>query len=141
MIARTEKDLKFRPRLVLAHEGDSYSGPASRHFRLLGWEVHLAHTAAALRRLVWTLDPVAVVLSTELRDESGWLACIKLLSEQPERKVVLVSSHITAGDHSFAEFVGAAALVDEVDGAPALLDAVHGTALSALSVGWDHFTS
>lgn len=132
MIAATEKDRRFRPRLVLGHGDRDYTISVSQHFRMLGWQVHSAHTASDVRRLVRTLDPAAVVLATELRDESGWLACIKLLSEQPERVIVLVGSDVTPEDQSFADFVGAAALVRELDGAPAVLDAVHGTALSAV---------
>src|SRR5436190_19246488 len=102
-MARTEKELSFCPRLVLGHTDGDYVKTVSRHFRLLGWEVHVARTAAAARRLVRALDPMVVVLSTELPDESGWLTCTKLLQEQPERTIVLVSSQVTSEDHSFAE--------------------------------------
>src|SRR5262245_31795749 len=130
MVARGQR--AFRPRLVLGHADADYTSPVSRHFRQLGWEVHVARTGDAVRRLVSTLDPMVVVLATELPDESGWLICAKLLHEQPERKIVLVSTRVTSEDHSFAEFVGAAGLVGEFDSAPALLDTVHGTALSAV---------
>ena len=131
MIAATERALKFRPRLVLAHADGAFAAAAERHLQMLGWEVRQADTSPDIRRLAAALNPAMVVLSTEGREESGWLTCAKLLRECPARTVVLVAPSVTSEDHSFAGFVGAAAIVRKADGIAALVDAMHGTALSA----------
>src|SRR5262245_64436229 len=111
MIARTEKPLSFRPRLVLVYADSARAALTSRQFRRQGWEVHLASCGREARRLAQILAPDVVLLDTNLRDESGWLTCAKLLSERPRQKVILVHDQPTPQDHRFAEFVGAAALV------------------------------
>jgi DNA-binding response OmpR family regulator len=122
------KPVEFRPRLVLAHTQIAYAALASRHFRRLGWDVYLTTTADEARRLARNLAPAAVVLDTDLPDESGWLVCDKLTRELPGIKVVLVSNRLTPKRARFAVFVGAAALVRQRDGVAALLQEVVGTA-------------
>lgn len=91
-------------------------------FRKLGWEVitvtsdHDVHAAAA------ETEPHAVLLPEDAGDESGYLACAKLLQTQPELKVVVVGEQRTAERERFAEFVGAA-FVAETDGASGLVNA------------------
>jgi DNA-binding response OmpR family regulator len=131
MIAATEPALKFRPRLVLALADAVFRNAVERHLQMLGWEVRCADSGAEVRHLAAALNPAIVVLSTEGLDESGWLTCTKLLRENPSRTVVLVAPKLTAEEHAFANFVGAAAIVRKADGIAALVDAMHGTALSA----------
>jgi DNA-binding response OmpR family regulator len=133
MIAPKEHSLQFRPRLVLAHTSAAFTTAASRHLCLLAWEVHTTDSGQEARRLVDMLDPAVVVLATNLADESGWLTCNKMVRAQPNRKVVLVAPEATSEDQAFAGFVGASAMVRESDGMAALVDAIHGTALSAVS--------
>jgi DNA-binding response OmpR family regulator len=132
MIAATERSLKFRPRLVLALADPAFRAAVERHLQMLGWEVRVAGSAAEIRRLAAALNPALIVLSADGREESGWLTCAKLRGENPTRTIVLVAPALTAEDHAFAAFVGAAAVVRQSDGIAALVDAMHGTALSAV---------
>ena len=129
MIARTAKPLSFRPRLVLAYADSAHAALSGRHFRRLGWEVHLASTGAEARRLSQALAPSVVVLDTDLREESGWLTCAKLTLERPGQRVVLLGNDLSERAHNFAAFVGAAALVRRDAGTDALVETVQGTAL------------
>src|SRR3954447_4782484 len=83
MIARTQKPMSFRPRLVLAYADSAHAALSCRHLRRQGWEVHLASSGFEARRLVRLLAPQVVVLDTDLREESGWLTCAKLKLENP----------------------------------------------------------
>jgi DNA-binding response OmpR family regulator len=132
MIAQADKLVPFRPLLVLAYADSLYAALSCRHFRRLGWEVHLASSGAEARRLAHAYNPAVVVLETELREETGWLTCDKLTSELPGQKVVLVGQTPTGEDRRLAEFVGAAALVSRTAGVAALADEVVGTALPAV---------
>lgn len=131
MIAATEHNFQFRPRLVLAHADAVFAGAAERHLQMLGWEVRRADSGDEIRRLTAALNPAIVVLSTEGREESGWLTCAKLVAESRSRTVVLVAPKVTSEEQNFSGFVGAAAIVRQSDGVAALVDAMHGTALSA----------
>jgi DNA-binding response OmpR family regulator len=122
MIAKTEKPMTFRPRLVLAYTDSAHAALTCRHLRRQGWEVHLAHSGVDARRLARLLAPQVVVLDTALRDESGWLTCAKLKMENPAQRVVLVSASVTPEDQAYAEFVGALALVSRACDVPALLE-------------------
>ena len=92
-------------------------------FRKLGWEVftvtsdHDVHAAAA------ETDPHAILLLEDAGDESGYLACAKLLQTQPNLKVVVVGAERTPQRERFAEFVGAS-FVTEADGVSELVAAV-----------------
>jgi DNA-binding response OmpR family regulator len=131
MIARSEKSLSFQPRLVLAYADSAHAALSCRYFRRQGWEVHLANSGCEARRLARALAPRVVVLDTDLRDESGWLTCAKLVAESPDQKVVLVTPTLESDSVAFADFVGAAALVLRSAGAVALVDEVLGSALPA----------
>ncbi len=131
MIARTEKPLMFRPRLVLAYADSAHAALSCRLLRRQGWEVHLANSGADARRLSRLLAPQIVVLDTDLREESGWLTCAKLKMENPAQRVVLVSAEVTFAAEIFAEFVGAMAVVARDAGMPALLDGVQSKSTSA----------
>jgi DNA-binding response OmpR family regulator len=91
-------------------------------FRKMGWEVytvtadHDVHAAAA------ETDPHAVLLPEVAGDESGYLACAKLLQTLPELKVVLVGAERTPQRERLAEFVGAS-FVTEADGVCKLVGA------------------
>lgn len=125
MIAQSGRNLPGRPRLVLGYVDSLHAAEAGRQFRRLGWEVHLAGSAEEVHRLVYSLAPDIVVLDTELRGESGWLTCAKLRIGRPDQKVVLLVNPINRRAAEFADFVGAAGLVDRQDGLPALVSAVH----------------
>lgn len=131
MNALTEKLVKEnnsveRPRLVLAHADPVYAKSVGRYYRSLGWETHVADTGTEARRLARDHGPAIVVLGTNLPDESGWLTCDKMLDENPDQKVVLVSRGSTPNDRRFARFVGASALVHEQAGVQALAEHIGG---------------
>jgi len=132
MIAPIESALRFRRRVVLAHPDPAYASLIGRQLRLLGWDVYQAADGPEVRRMARVLGPAAVVLAAELGNESGWLTCAKLIQEQPGLRVLLVSGQPTPANRRFSRFVGAAGLVSQTDGIPALIDAVYGSALPAV---------
>ena len=121
MLARTEKPLSFRPRMVLAYADSARSALASRHFRRLGWEVHQAPTGPEARRLVGALRPQVIILDADLRGESGWLTCAKLTLVGPAPRILLVAEAVTPREEEFAQVAGAAAVVSARAGLPALI--------------------
>ncbi len=119
------------PLILLAHPDPCYISRASQAFRACGWDVQTARTALEVRRLVRKLPPAAVVLAAQLREESGWLTCDKLVRQQPGLKVFLVEANPTAESYQFAEFVGAAGVLPEADDASLLVDEALGGAVAA----------
>jgi CheY-like chemotaxis protein len=128
MIARTQQQLSFSPRMVVAYADSNHAALCARHFRRLGWEVHMASSGLDARRLAHALAPEVVILDTQLPDESGWLTCAKMVLDNGARRVVLVSALVTEQEAHLAETVGAAALVGRNDGVPVLVDEVMGKA-------------
>jgi CheY-like chemotaxis protein len=122
----TAKAMSLRTRIVLALANPVYASMAGRYFRRLGWDVVSVLRAVEVHRLSRQLRPSVIVLDIDLPDESGWLACDKIVRDNPEQKVVLVAPERTAVNQDFADFVGAAALVDEGDGVLALAEEVRG---------------
>jgi DNA-binding response OmpR family regulator len=116
--------------MVLAYADPAHASQCSRQLRRHGWEVHLANNGGDARRLLDLLDPDVLVLDTGLYDESGWLACAKVVQEVPDRRVLLLAADITETQRRFAQFVGAAALLDRNAGAAALVEEVVGRTLS-----------
>jgi DNA-binding response OmpR family regulator len=132
MIAQAEKAPGERPLLVLATADSLFAALSCRHFRRLGWEVHLASSGCEARRMARAFNPLVVVLDTELRDESGWLVCDKLTRDMPGQKVVLVSPDPSEENRSLTEFVGAAALVGRDAGVDSLVEEVLESASPAI---------
>ena len=92
-------------------------------FRKMGWEVFIVSAARDIHAAAVETDPHAVLIPEVTGDESGYLACAKLLQTLPELKVVVVGTERTAKRERFAEFVGAS-FVTESDGVCKLLNAV-----------------
>jgi DNA-binding response OmpR family regulator len=113
-----------RPALVVAHEDHVFTALVNNAFRQRGWDVHLARSGPDLRRLARAVGAAAVVLDANLRDESGWLTCDKLLRELPHVRVILVSSGLSAEGCRFATFVGAAGLINRHAGIRTLVEEV-----------------
>jgi ActR/RegA family two-component response regulator len=132
MIPSTKIANSYRPGLVVAHADRGYATVVGRSFERLGWAVFLAGSAAEVRRLARNVQPAAVVLGTELDEESGWLTCTKLTREHPELRVILVGEGSEPADDHFAHFVGAAGLVDRSSGAQAVIAEVCSAALPAV---------
>src|SRR5262245_5256484 len=101
-----------KPCLLLGHTNLTYAAVASRYFRQCGWDVLFVRSASEVRRLARELEPTVIVLDTEFRLESGWLTCAKLADEHPSTKVILTTPNATARKRRFAQFAGAADLVD-----------------------------
>src|SRR6266849_1987161 len=111
---------RLRPRMVLAYADPAHASQTCRQLRRHGWEVHLANNGGDARRLLDLLDPDVLVLDAELYDESGWLACAKVVGDGPERRVILLANEVTDEMRRFARFVGASALVDRHAGPAAI---------------------
>ena len=90
--------------------------------RRLGWEVHTVTTDHDVHAAAVETDPHAIVILEDAGDESGYLACAKLLCTMPEVKVVVVGEERTPERERFAEFVGAT-FVSEADGVTELVKA------------------
>jgi DNA-binding response OmpR family regulator len=124
MIARIDASLARRPRIVVAYADSVYAAQCARHFRRLGWEVHLAHSGHDARRLAGLIEPQVVVVDTELPSQSGGLACAKAMSASGSYRVVLVSPAVGEGELRLAEEIGAAAIVARTEPVKALVDCV-----------------
>jgi DNA-binding response OmpR family regulator len=127
-----KKTHRGRPRIVMALPDLGFAAKCARDFQQLGWEVFLVESGKEARHLARRLSPRAVVLGTQLRDESGWLTCEKLRSERPRQKVFLVPPKQKADSQAFAHFVGAVALVSQDQGVDALIEKVAGTRVSVV---------
>jgi DNA-binding response OmpR family regulator len=133
MLVLHQETAVYRPCLVLAHANAAYAASAARAFRRLGWDVYVTRNGPETRRLARMLNPSVVILEADLPEESGWLTCDKLVREQPHRKVILVGDDFSAECESFAAFIGAAGVVEQSDGAQALVDFVCDTPVHAAS--------
>jgi DNA-binding response OmpR family regulator len=117
----------------MAYADSSHAALSARHFRRLGWEVHLASSGPDARRLARALSPEVVILDTQLPDESGWLTCAKMVLENGAQRVLLVSADASPEERRLAATVGAAALVERNSGVPNLVDEVMEKALPTAS--------
>jgi DNA-binding response OmpR family regulator len=127
---RVEKNVSYRPLLILAYADSAHAARCGRYFRRLGWEVRLVASAAEARRLSSTWCARAVVLDTELPDESGWLTCAKITHGDPSRKVILLAPKRAPETPERLADVSAAALVTRHDDMEALAAAVLGRQLA-----------
>jgi hypothetical protein len=93
------------------------------HFRKIGWEVFTVTTEHDVHAAAAETNPHAVILPEDAGDESGYLACAKLLQSQPELKVVVIGPVRTEKSERLAEFVGAT-FATEDDGVNELVNAV-----------------
>ena len=118
-------DMKFRPRLVFAYADSAHAARCGRFFRRHGWETHLVASAEEARRLVDRFAPEAVVLDTQLSDESGWLTCAKITAQNPDLKVILLGSPPADLDEKLDQ-VGGWSMVSHEDGVEALASEVLG---------------
>jgi hypothetical protein len=109
-------------RLVLAGRVP-LGAKAADQLRKLGWEVLAVGSGCDLHEVAAEVDPHAVLLPEDAGDESGYLACAKMLQSRPELKVVLVGPERSPKSERFAEFVGAS-FVAEADGVNELVAAV-----------------
>ena len=127
MTAEPREDTVNRPCLIVAHGDPGYASQVSRAFRRLGWDVYSATTGPEARRLTRMLYPDLLVMGTELDGESGWLTCEKVLGEQPNLKVFLVGDSSRPANGEFANFVGAVALLPQMDSVQALIEEIDGS--------------
>ena len=131
MLTLKEPLSTVRPTLLLAHADPLYAALVRQIFIRLHWDVHVTASGVEARELAAELSPNMVILDVDLKDESGWLTCAKLMQEQPDIHVVLVADHIGPWSHKFAYYVGAATLIGRNDGLRALVDAARDVALPA----------
>ena len=120
----------YRPLLIWAYVDSSHAARCGRYFRRQGWDVRLVASAGEARRLTELLAPRAVVLDTELPDESGWLTCAKLTHEGPGRNVILLAPSRSGQPERNTAAVGATALVTRADSLRVLAEAILGVRLA-----------
>jgi DNA-binding response OmpR family regulator len=126
----SKKNGIYRPLLILAYADSAHAAQCGRYFRRHGWEVRLAPSAAETRRLLATSAPRAIVLDTELPDESGWLTCAKITQENPARRVILLAPGRSGNSRDNLAHVGASALVARHDSMEALAAIILGASLA-----------
>jgi len=125
-----QHDAGFRPLLVLAYVDSAHAAHCGRYFRRLGWEVRLVASAGEARRLVADCNPRAVVLDTELPDESGWLTCAKIMQECPECRVFLLAPERGYDTNQNLASVNAAGVVCRQDAVDSFAETVLGECLA-----------
>jgi DNA-binding response OmpR family regulator len=131
MIVPTEESVYYRPCLLIAHADSGYAARASRAFRRVGWDVYVARTGPEARRLARMLYPDLAILDADLPEESGWLTCEKLVSEQPLLRVILAGNADAPEYEDFAAFVGATGYVPRCRGVAGLVAEACGAAPAA----------
>jgi DNA-binding NarL/FixJ family response regulator len=114
-MAVLQRNPAYRPLMILGYADSAHAAQCGRYFRRLGWEVRLVASATEVRRLLETFSPRAIVLDTELPDESGWLACAKIMHEDPSRYVVLLTPDASPEASRQAVEVNAAGVVSRQD--------------------------
>lgn len=129
MVAKV-KDWSGRPRLLVAYTDSAYAARIGRAFRRLGWEVHMAASAAEAQRQIAIQQPNAVVLDVGLPDETGWSVSTHIAATHPQQLVVLLAPDRPADTRERLRAAGAAALVTRNDGIDCLVRAVHGGPLA-----------
>jgi CheY-like chemotaxis protein len=131
LIANIHQPSCLRPCMIVAYVDSALAVLCARHFRRLGWEVHLANSGPEARRLANRLAPQVLVLDTQLPDETSWQTCAKLALASGAKKVILVSPQVTEEECRLAEAAGAAALLARTTGVPQLVNQVVGVTPSA----------
>jgi DNA-binding response OmpR family regulator len=121
---RLEKNAVYRPLLILAYADSAHAAQCGRYFRRHGWEVRLVASAGEVRRLLATSTPRAIVLDTELPDESGWLTCAKITHEDPARKVILLAPNRSPENLRNVANVNAVGLVSRQDQIETIAEAI-----------------
>jgi len=112
--------------MLLAYADAVYASECGRYFRRLGWEVQMAAGGTDARILAAEYQPDVVVLDAELLDESGWLTSAKISTDNPDLRIILVTSRSTDELLAHLPMVGAEKIVRRGDGAEALAHAVLG---------------
>lgn len=110
-VGPAEKATLKQLQLIVAHEEDGFIQRVSQQFEGLGWEVYPAHSAQEVRRLAAEVPSAVIILPTQLREESGWLICAKLVQTHPDHKVLLVGPYSTQELQRYTRFVGGSALL------------------------------
>ena len=125
--ARTPADgVRRKPKLVVGLAGSALADAVESHFRALGWDVAQAATGADAGRFAYKCRPTAVVLSSDLPGESGFLTCAKVRLTRPGVRVVLVGPEV-GRNAAWARQAGAVGYLPDSAGAAAVARAVLGT--------------
>jgi len=114
--------------MLLAYADAAYASQCGRHFRRLGWEVHMVASGTEARELAHQYRPDAVVLDVALLDQSGWLTSAKISLEKPDLLIILVADRQTGNLEERRSMVGADHAICREDGPQGLFQAIFGTA-------------
>jgi DNA-binding response OmpR family regulator len=124
--------IRVRERVVLALNDTVLAAWIARQLRRLGWAVHSTQSGEEARRLRREHSPQVVVLDIQLKDQTGWLTCEKILRDDPTLKVILFSSQSEINGEAFAEFLGSAKWIPQDQGSQAVINEIVAT-ISAVS--------
>lgn len=94
--------------VIVAHPQEQTRKSIAEQLRNSGWNVISVDTCSQLHKRMQAWPGAQVFLYTEMPDESGFLACSKMLKSQPTIQVHLVDDHADEVNQSLAAFVGAA---------------------------------
>ncbi len=119
-----------RPRLLLGYTDSAHASRCARHFRRLGWEVHLVASGAEAERLAAELLPHPIVLDVDLPDASGWLSAAQILQIRPAQRIFLLVDEPNERLDERAAGLGVAGVVRRDQGPEALAMLVHDRQLS-----------
>jgi DNA-binding response OmpR family regulator len=119
-----------RPRLLLGYTDSAYAARSARHFRRLGWEVHLVAAGTEAERRADELRPHTIVLDADLPDASGWQSAAKILLTQPAQRIFLLVDEPNQRLDERAASLGIAGLVRRDQGPEALTMVLHDRQLS-----------
>ncbi|MCS6863931.1 MAG: hypothetical protein RMJ56_02505 [Gemmataceae bacterium] len=78
----------------------------AKRLRHRGWEVHIVGPEHDVDQAISELHPHVVVFPESQGDESGYLACAKMLQSWPFLRVIVVGAERTPQQERFARFVG-----------------------------------
>ncbi len=96
--------------VIVAHVDGEVRKAITKHLHTCGWNVISVDTCSQLFSRLKAWPGAKVVLSTKMPDESGYLACSKVLKSQPTIKIHLIDSKPDQADERLAAFVGAASI-------------------------------
>jgi hypothetical protein len=107
-----------RPGRMVVCLGTMPNAPViERYFQERGWKVQAAASGAQARQFVRECCEPVVLLAEESNEESGWLTCWKVLSDQPNARVCVIGPRPAEEGARLAKLVKAAAYIPESESA------------------------
>ena len=115
-VGKRNEEVSRRPgRMVVCLGNLPHVAVIERYFQERGWKVQLAGSADEARLLIRQSDATVALLAEDAPDESGWITCWKVLSDQPATQVCVIGTKPADEGSRFADFVGAAAYISAAE--------------------------